>query len=183
MTDKELRQLVSETVASVQRLSAEHAKTERTLRHVTKQLGGLGNKFGSFTEGLAFASMHRILSRHFHADDISFRRIVRRNGQEQEYDMIGVANSAQKTVYVVEIKSELNETELQKSLQKLNAFFDYFPICRGMKLYGIISAVDVRGTLADRVLHEGLYLATASDENFKLVKPPPDFVPKVFTAQ
>jgi hypothetical protein len=56
------------------------------------------------------------------------------------------------------------------------------PHLKGMKLYGIISAVDVRGALADRVLHEGLYLATAGNENFKLVKPPRGFKPKAFTA-
>ena len=50
-------------------------------------------------------------------------------------------------------------------------------------LYGIISAVDVRGALADRVMHEGLYLATAGDENFKLVKPPRGFKPKAFAAK
>jgi hypothetical protein len=190
LTEETLRRVTAQqaadhakTEAAQRRTEAAQRRTEETLRRVSNQLGGLGNKFGSFTEGLAFASMHRILSRHFHADDISFRRIVRRNGQEQEFDMIGVANSAQKTVYVVEIKSELNETELEKSLTKLQAFFDFFPIYRGMKLYGIISAVDVRGALADRVLHEGLYLATASDENFKLVKPRRGSVPKVFTAQ
>jgi hypothetical protein len=37
--------------------------------------------------------------------------------------------------------------------------------------------------MADRVHHEGLYLATASDENFKLTKPPRGFRPKVFTAK
>jgi len=52
-----------------------------------------------------------------------------------------------------------------------------------MNLYGIIAAVDVRGALADRVAHEGLYLATAGDENFKLVKSKPGFKPKVFTAK
>jgi hypothetical protein len=31
-------------------------------------------------------------------------------------------------------------------------------------------------------LREGLYLATAGDENFKLMKPPPGFKPRVFTA-
>jgi hypothetical protein len=183
LTEETLRRVTAQQAAEHAKTEAAQRRTEETLRQVSNQLGGLGNKFGSFTEGLAFASMRRILSRHFHADDISFRRIVRRNGQVQEYDMIGVANRAQKTVYVVEIKSELNETELEKSLTKLHTFFDYFPIYRCMKLYGIISAVDVRGALADRVFHEGLYLATASDENFKLVKPPRGFVPKVFTAQ
>jgi hypothetical protein len=52
-----------------------------------------------------------------------------------------------------------------------------------MKLYGIVSAVDVRGAQAARVMQEGLYLATAGDENFKLVRPPRGFRPKGFTAK
>ena len=197
MSDQELKALIADlakqhakteaaqqrTEAAQQRTQAAQQRTEETLRQVTQQLGGLGNKFGSFTEGLAFASMRRVLRRHFHVDDVSMRRLVHRNGQAQEFDMVGVANGKRREVYLVEIKSELNEEELQKYLRKLQAFFDYFPVYRGLKLYGIISAVDVRGALADRVLHAGLYLATASDENFKLVKPPRDFKPKVFTAQ
>ncbi|MEK7686554.1 MAG: DUF3782 domain-containing protein [Verrucomicrobiota bacterium] len=187
MSDAELKAIIADLA---RRQAEEHAKTEsaqrrteETLRRVTAQLGGLGNKFGSFTEGLAFASMRRVLRRHFHVDDVSMRRLVHRNGQAQEFDMVGVANGKRREVYLVEIKSELNEEELQKYLRKLQAFFDYFPVYRGLKLYGIISAVDVRGALADRVLREGLYLATAGDENFKLVKPPRAFKPKVFTAQ
>jgi hypothetical protein len=101
----------------------------------------------------------------------------------QEYDLVGVRNGRHGEVFWVEIKSELNAEELEKSLKKFQEFFDWFPQYRGMKLYGIISAVDVRGALADRVHHAGLYLATASDENFKLAKPPRGFRPKVFTAK
>ena len=187
MTDEELKSLLADLA---RRQAEEHAKTEaaqqrteETLRRVTQQLGGLGNKFGSFTEGLAFSSMRRVLQRHFHAGEISYRRQVRRNGHSQEFDIVGVANGKRQEVYLVEIKSLLDERELQKSLQKLREFFDYFPVYRGLKLYGIISAVDVRGALADRVLDEGLYLATASDENFKLVKPSRGFKPKVFLAK
>jgi hypothetical protein len=38
---------------------------------------------------------------------------------------------------------------------------------RGLKPCGVISAADVRGAMAERVLHEGCYVAMASDENFK----------------
>ena len=178
-TEETLRRVTAQLGGQAQ----EHAKTEDTLRQVTKQLGGLGNKFGSFTEGLAFASMRHILWRHFRVDDVSTRRLARCHGHAQEFDMVGVANGTRHEVYLVEIKSELNEPELQKTLHKLGEFFDYLPAYRGMKLYGIVSAVDVRGALADRVLHAGLYLATAGDENFKLVKPPRGFKPKAFTAK
>ena len=161
----------------------EHAKTEKVLRQVTKQLGGLGNKFGSFTEGLAFESMEKILRTRFHADNLARCVKPTRGGFAQEYDLIGVRNGPHGEVYGVEIKSLLNTEELQKSLKKFREFFDWFSQYRGMTLYGIIAAVDVRGALADRVLHEGLYLATAGDENFKLVKPPRDFKPRVFTAK
>ena len=178
-----MRAIIADLAKQHAMTEAAQQRTEETLRQVTKQLGGLGNKFGSFTEGLAFASMRRVLRRRFHADEVSNRRLVHRNGHSQEFDMVGIANGKRHEVYLVEIKSELNEQELLKSLKKLREFFDYFPVYRGMKLYGIISAVDVRGALADRVMHEGLYLATAGDENFKLVKPPRGFKPKAFAAK
>ena len=205
MSDQELKALMAslakQQAESVQRMdesakrmaermAEEHAKTEaaqrrteETLRQVTKQLGGLGNNFGSFTEGLAFDSMRRILKQHFGAEIVSSRTKASCGPKNQEFDMVGVRNGEHGEVYVVEVKSELNVEELKKTLKKLREFFDFMPHLKGMKLYGIISAVDVRGALADRVLHEGLYLATASDENFKLVKPPRGFKPKVFTTK
>jgi len=164
------------------RQAQDHAKTEAVLRHVTRQLGGLGNKFGSYTEGLPFESVERILRAKFRADTVARRVKSARGGFGQEYDVIGVRNGVSGEVYCVEIKSELNGEELEKSVRKFGEFFVLLPQCRGMKLYGVICAVDVRGALAQRVMHEGLYLATAGDENFKLVKPPPDFKPRVFTA-
>jgi len=175
-TEEALRRMADNTEAAQRR-------TEETLRRVTKNLGGLGNKFGSFTEGLAFESMEKILLTRFHADNFARRAKPARGGFADEYDLIGVRNGVHQEVYCVEIKSELNLEELQKSLKKFRKFFDWFPLYREMKLYGIIAAVDVRGALASRVVNEGLYLATAADENFKLLRLPRDFKPKVFTAK
>lgn len=201
MTDEELKALLADlakkqaadhakteaaqrrTEAAQQRTEQAQQRTEETLRQVTKQLGGLGNKFGSFTEGLAFDSMRRILKQHFGADVVSSRTRAFRGARTQEFDMVGVRNGSHGEVYLVVVKSELNADELKKSLKKLRAFFDFMPHLKGMKLYGVISAVDVRGALAARVHREGVYLATAGDENFKLVKPPRGFKPKVFTAK
>ena len=127
--------------------------------------------------------MRRILKRHFGAEVVSSRTNAFRGSKSQEFDMVGVRNGTHREVFLVEVKSELNAEELNKTLKKLQGFFDFMPHLKGMKLYGIISAVDVRGALADRVLREGLYLATAGDENFKLVRPPVGFKPKVFTAE
>jgi hypothetical protein len=45
MTDDELKALVAS-------LAVESKKTDRQLKELGKQIGGLGEKFGSFTEGL-----------------------------------------------------------------------------------------------------------------------------------
>jgi hypothetical protein len=179
---KEHDELAKRQAQDHAKTEAAQRRTEETLRRVTKQLGGLGNKFGSYTEGLAFESVERILRAKFQADTLARRVKSVRGGFGQEYDLIGVRNGVQGEVYCAEIKSELNAEELAKSLKKFGEFSALLPQYRGMKLYGIICAVDVRGALAQRVMHEGLYLATAGDENFKLVKPPPDFKPRVFTA-
>ena len=180
MSDTDLKALLAELA---KRQAEDHAKTEAVLRRVTQQLGGLGNKFGSYTEGLAFESMEKILRTKFQADNIARRVKPARGTFSQEYDMVGVRNGVHNEIYCVEIKSELNAEELQKSLKKFGEFFRFFPQYRSLKLYGIISAVDVRGALADRVHHEGLYVATAGDENFKLVRTPRDFTPRVFKSK
>ena len=183
MSDSELKALVASLATEHAKTEAAQRRTEETLRRVTWQLGGLGNKFGSFTEGLAFESLEKILRRRFHADNLARRVKPARGSFGQEYDLIGVRNGEHNEVYCVEIKSELDEEGLRKSLKKFAQFFDLLPMYRGMRLFGIIAAVDVRGALADRVMHEGLYLATAGDQNFELVRPPPGFKPRSFAAK
>jgi len=46
-------------------LSTAQKETDRQLKELGKQIGGLGAKFGSFTEGLALPSMEKILRQRF----------------------------------------------------------------------------------------------------------------------
>ena len=46
-------------------------QTDRQLKELGKQIGGLGSKFGSFTEGLALPSMETILRQRFGMEVIS----------------------------------------------------------------------------------------------------------------
>src|SRR5437867_7078046 len=118
MSDADLKALIADlarehakTEAAQQRTEEAHQRTEEaqrrteeTLRRVTAQLGGLGNKFGSFTEGLAFESMEKILRARFHADTITGRVKALRGGRAQEYDRVGVGNGVHKDISCVEMK-------------------------------------------------------------------------------
>ena len=171
MTDQELKDLVAATTRNVAALMADNKETDRQLRDLRDQIGGLGNKFGSFTEGLAYPSLYRILTEDFHLDTVAYRVRQRRNGTEQEFDMLGSSNGANPRVFLVEIKSHLTETELQKFEQKLSDFFKFFPEHRGKALYGLIAAVDVARGLAARAARRGIYLALAHDGTFTLSLP------------
>src|SRR3989442_924935 len=99
MSDSELRELVAslakrhaETEAAQKETAAAHKLTKQTVREVGRQIGYLGNKFGSFTEGLAFESVDKILRKRFHADNIMHRSKVFRGDHAEEYDVLGLRN-------------------------------------------------------------------------------------------
>jgi hypothetical protein len=52
-----------------------------------KQIGGLGNKFGAFAEGLAFSPIERILRTDFGMESITPRFSVVKGGESQELDV------------------------------------------------------------------------------------------------
>ena len=56
-SQSELTAAQKETDLQLKEVSQAQKKTDRQLKELGKQIGGLGSKFGSFTEGLALPSM------------------------------------------------------------------------------------------------------------------------------
>ena len=82
---KEMRQESKEFTASQQ-------ENDRMIKELGKQIGGLGNKFGGFTEGMALPSMTRILQERFGVEVISPRVQVRHGSDIMELDVLAYAN-------------------------------------------------------------------------------------------
>ncbi|MDG4549094.1 MAG: DUF3782 domain-containing protein [Candidatus Contendobacter sp.] len=171
-TDRKLKELAEEAKES-------QRETDRQLRELGKQIGGLGNKFGSFTERLALPSMEKILRRRFGVDTIAPSVRVSRGGQPLELDVLAYANGEVNTAYMVEVKSHLREEHIQQLLEILEQFAVWFPEHRDKRLYGILAAVHIPQALRPRVLEQGLYLAHIHDDLFEL-EVPDDFQPRRF---
>ena len=169
---EEIRQILKRTG----QLQEENAQM---IRELSKQIGGLGEKFGGFTEGLALPSMTKILKERFHATVVSPRTRAWRNGEEMEVDVLAYSNSGTDEVYVVEVKSHLRQEGIRQILRTLHRFRDFFPQHKDKKLYGILAAVDAPSELQKKVLQEGLYLARIHDGVFE-VQVPEDFQPREF---
>jgi hypothetical protein len=152
-------------------LAEERRKTERVVRQVNKQLGELGNKFGSFTEGMAFPSMEKILRNRFKMDIVTLRAKSRQNGHSIEIDVMAYDNGSRNEVYLVEVKSHLTRESIDQMLETIEHFPKFFGAHGHRMIYGIIAAVDIPDNLRAEVLKKGLYLARIHDGEFELLTP------------
>lgn len=206
MTDQELKDLVAslsinqqkmaeEAAISRKKLSEElaesskklneylaksHKENDKAMKELRQQIGGIANKFGSFTEGLALPSMTKILTEKFGMTTINPSVRVRdKNGNEQEIDVLAYANGEINTAFIVEVKSHLREEGIEQLLKQCRDFPVLFPELAHKKLYGILAAVDANQQLQQKVLAQGLYFAKIHDEQFSLCVPK-DFKPFCF---
>jgi hypothetical protein len=175
-TDRALRESHAETDRV---LRESHAKTEREIRELRKELGGLGAKFGGFTEGMAYPSMKKILKKRFGMSVVAPNVSATKNGRTMEVDVLAFSNADVNEVYLVEVKSHLREDGIQQMLRILREFHDFFPGHADKKIYGILAAVHIPEDLEKRVLKEGIYLARIHDDTFEITVPD-SFQPRAF---
>lgn len=145
------------------------ADTARITKQNAKLIGDIGNKFGSFTEGMAFPSMERVLRKQFGMTTVTMRYKAQREGEAMEIDVLGLANGDIDTVVAVEVKSHLKERDIDQTLRMLDRFMDFFPEHRGKKLYGILAYVDGSEAARQQAVRAGLYTARIHDEVFTLL--------------
>ena len=186
MTDQELKDLVASLSINQQKMAEEAAisrqkmaeeaalsrkENDKAMKELRQQIGGIANKWGSFTEGLALPSMTKILRERFKMEVISPSVRVSKNGIDAEIDVLAYANSTINEAYVVEVKSHLREEAITQLNALMGNFRALFPEHADKKVFGIIAAVDMSEMLKKRVLEAGFYVARIQDETFSLDTP------------
>lgn len=182
-TDEQFRKTdeqIKETNLQLQETKEIVKETSRQIQELKKQIGGLSNKFGGFAEGMALPSMTKLLWEKFQMEVVSPRHRVRKNGEEIELDVLAYANTTVNAVYVVEVKSLLDERAIKQMLSILKRFPYFFPEHHDKELYGILAIVDSKKDIPKQALDEGLYVASIHDDLFELTVPD-DFTPKSFS--
>ena len=195
MTDQELKDLVAENTRNVATLIADNKETDRQFKEtdrqfketdrrltlLSEQIGGLGNKFGDFAEGMALPSLEAILQRHFGVDQILPGRLFRKGEEELELELIGAVNGQRRTLVAAEVKSHLNERELEKFVRNLGRFFHVLPQFKGYKLRGVLAVVNCSKEMKKTAQAQGVYVARMHGDIFRL-EVPRGFKPRDFSA-
>ncbi len=154
------------------------AEAARDTKELKQQIGGLGNKFGSFTEGLLLPSVEKMLSERFGMTTFTMRMKSRKGEEWMELDGFGFANGEKNIGFIVEVKSHLDKKSVEQTLKQLQRFGEFYPQYKGTTLYGIIAAVDALSPATRQSVYDaGLYLVTVQDEVAEMPAPPSTFVP------
>jgi hypothetical protein len=174
------RAIEAQTEADIR--AAEAAEDTRNLKRrideIGKQLGGLGNKFGSFTEGLLLPSVEKILRTKFGVTDFYMRLKTQKGADLQELDGFGFVNGTKNIGFIIEVKSHLDKRGIKQTREQMQRFGAFHPQYKGMMVYGIIAAVDtVSEAQRKAVFNAGLYLVTVQDDVASMTNPPEDFTP------
>jgi hypothetical protein len=170
-SQSELTAAQKETDLQLKEVSQAQKATDRQLKELGKQIGGLGSKFGSFTEGLALPSMEKILRQRFGMKVVSPSVRASEDGKHIEIDVLAYTNGNLNTAYIVEVKSHAREDSITQLKSILQRFRSFFPEHKDKQLYGILAAVDMSPELREKTLEEGFYVARIHDQVFELDTP------------
>jgi hypothetical protein len=176
---KENAQQLKETDRQQKENAQQQKKTDKQLKELGQQIGGLGAKFGSFTEGLALPSMETILRQRFGMEVVSPSVRVSKDGKHLEIDVLAYTNGELNTAYIVEVKSHAREESITQLKSILQRFRSFFPEHKDKKLYGILASVDLSNELREKILQEGFYVARIHDQVFEL-DIPDNFQPRPY---
>ena len=176
---KETELLLKEVSQQQKENAQQQKKTDKQLKELGQQIGGLGAKFGSFTEGLALPSMEKILRQRFGMEVVSPSVRVSKDGKHLEIDVLAYTNGELNTAYIVEVKSHAREESITQLKSILQRFRSFFPEHKDKKLYGILAAVHLSPELREKILQEGFYVARIHDQVFEL-DIPDNFQPRLY---
>lgn len=175
VTDRQMQ----ETDRRMQETDRYLQENARQLRQLQQQIGGIGDKFGYFAEGMALPSMERLLIERFGMESISPRHRVRRAGREQEYDVLAWADGEIDTAIVVEVKSRVKRDAIAQILEQIQSLPQMVPQMSGKSRLGILAGVDWDDGVMQEAQAAGLLTACICDDLFEITAGP-GFVPRRF---
>ncbi len=170
----ELQEIVADLARSTKELRASQSETDRQLKELGKQVGNIGNKFGSFTEGMASKSVGKILRDQFAMETVGYVKIAKQ-GRHEEYDLLGYSNGRVNKAIVVEIKSKLEINVLEQMERKMREVFDWLPEHRGKTFEGMVAYVHAErayeNELREKILAKGWHLVSMGEDTFEVEDP------------
>ncbi|NGZ27557.1 MAG: DUF3782 domain-containing protein [Magnetococcales bacterium] len=165
---KETDRKMQETDRRMQETDRKMQETDRIVKEVSRQIGQLGGRWGEFVEGLVAPACETL----FAERGIPVHAVTRRmkakhpDGRLMEIDIL-VENTDE--IMLVEVKSELKESDVRDHLNRLAQFKEFFPYFEGKRIMGAVAGIVVEENVARFASNQGLFVIAQSGDCVHLV--------------
>ncbi|MBF0624979.1 MAG: DUF3782 domain-containing protein [Magnetococcales bacterium] len=186
---EETKRSLRESRAEIERMHQEtermHQETERQFRETDKkiketstQIGRLGGRWGEFVEGLvAPACETMFMERGIPVHKVHPRTKATLPGNRRmEIDLLVINDIA---IVAVEVKSNLKSEDVERHVERLGAFKEFYPEYAHKRLMGAVAGIVVEQGVADYAMKRGLFVIVQSGNNVHLINEPA-FVPRIW---
>ncbi|MBF2056619.1 MAG: hypothetical protein IGQ45_05205 [Cyanobacterium sp. T60_A2020_053] len=173
-TDRILKEQSQETDRRFQETAQSFQETERILkeksqemdrrfRETDRQIGKLSNPLGEFVEYQVRPSAVKLFrQRNINVHELHPGVTVKRDNGGLEIDLL-VVNDTE--VVLVEVKSKLNQRDIDEHLERLNKFKRLMPRYQEMRAYGAVGAMIVTDEVANYAYQKGLFVLAQNGDN------------------
>ena len=188
--EEALRKAQQRTEEAQQRTEEAQQKTEEALQKLTENLnkasGDFTNKWGQFLENLVKGDLVKVLKeRNIEVVRVQPRLVYYENEREAgDFDLVAVNG---KEIVAVEVKTTLTVEKVQKFMDSLKRFKEYFPEYRDKVIYGGVAYLcepkdEEAQSAASFSQENGLFVIVSpgGESNVTTISNPQGFKPKAF---
>ena len=175
MSTAELQEIVA-------RLAKSQEETDRQMKEFSMQNEGLGNKFSTFAECLAFASIRRLLREKYGMEAISRRFEIQKGAESEEYDVLAYSNGGKNQGVIVEVKSLLDFRAITQMERKMDRLFDWLPEHLDKAFQGIVAYVHGGKDEREAAIEKGWHLIHVGEDLFHL-ETKEGFQPRIYRSK
>jgi hypothetical protein len=146
-------------------------------REMNRKWGAISNKLGTMGEDLVAPSLSRIIEAKLHEPvlDLMPRRKRRlADGRVREFDAVALTASL---VCLNSTKATLRSADVDRFIEDIAAFRDFFPEYDALPLVGILASLAVDESVLNYAEATGFFVLAVGDQLME-IKNRPDFEPK-----
>jgi len=163
-----------------ERIDKRFKKTDKRIKEVAKQLGGVTDSLGRFSEQGVLAAVKRLFSkRGIELNPLYANFEAHLNGDNMETDIIGLGPEC---AVLIEVKLRLRQADVDEFLEKqLPRFFHFFPSFQRPVLYGGAAGMSIDQDVERYAYKQGLFVLGQTGDNVRIINDK-NFKPRSFAS-
>jgi hypothetical protein len=159
--DRKQFQIIKEAQAKT---DAQLAETNRYIKELGIQIGGVHSSFGKFTEELFMSSLEIMMKSNFGIQSFDPNPSRKLDSDSIEIDAMGIINGSVNKVYIAEIKSNYSKKALKQLNKILDKFNSFYPELSDKKKFGIIAVPFLKEEQIKEISNAGFYPAVFKND-------------------